>query len=70
MLIWSSNCLITEELTGAGTFAIPDTNIYFPIITLSTQDAKLLRKLKSTCKEPPRGIYINNMYQENGKTNI
>ena len=69
MLIWSSNCLITE-LTGARTVAIPDTNIYFPIVTLSTQDAKRFQKLKSTFKQPPRGIYINNMYQEKCKTNI
>ena len=31
-----------------GTFAITDTKIYVPVVTLSTQDSKLLEQLKSS----------------------
>ena len=51
ILIWSSTCVITNS-TGAGTFAINDTKLYVPVVTLSTQDnAKLLQQLKSGFKE-------------------
>ena len=44
ILTWSSTCVITNS-TGAGTFAITDTKLYVPVVTLSTQDnAKLLQK--------------------------
>ena len=47
---WSSTCVITSS-TGKGTFAITETNIYVPVVTLSTQDnAKLLKQLKSGFK--------------------
>ena len=40
---WPSTCVITNS-TGAGTFAITDTKLYVPVVTLSTQDnAKLLQ---------------------------
>ena len=46
ILTWSSTCDITSS-KGAGTFAIADTKLYLPVITLSTQDkAKLLEQLK------------------------
>ena len=42
ILTWSSTCVITNS-TGAGRFAITDTKLYIPVITLSTQDnCKLL----------------------------
>ena len=42
ILTWSSTCVITNS-TGAGRFAITDTKLYVPVITLSTQDnCKLL----------------------------
>ena len=41
-LTWSPNCTITNS-TGEGKFKITDTNLYVPVVTLSTQDmAKLL----------------------------
>ena len=50
MLNWSANCIITNS-TGAGTLAITETNLYVPVITLSTQDnRKLLEQLKSEFK--------------------
>ena len=46
-LTWSSTCIVTN-FTGEGRFAITDTKLYLPIVTLSTQDnAKLLQQLKS-----------------------
>ena len=47
ILTWSLTCVITNS-KGAGTFAITDTKLYVPAVTLSTQDnAKLLQQLKS-----------------------
>ena len=50
ILTWSSICVITNS-SGAGTFAIIDTKLYVPVITLSTQDnSNLLQQLKSCFK--------------------
>ena len=50
ILTWSSTCVITNS-TGLGRFAITDTKLYVPSVTLSTQDnAKLLQQLKSDFK--------------------
>ena len=50
ILTWSSTCLITES-NGAGTFAITDTKLYVPVVTLSTQEnTKFLQQLKSDFK--------------------
>ena len=64
ILTWSSTCVITNS-TGAGRFAITDTKLYVPVVTLSTQDnAKLLQQLKSGFKRT-----INwNKYQSDPKT--
>ena len=63
ILTWSSTCVITNS-TGAGKFAITDTKLYVPVVTLSTQDnAKLLQQLKSGFKRT-----INwNKYQSDPK---
>ena len=51
ILTWSATCVITDS-NGAGTFAITDTKLYVPVVTLSTQEnAKLLQQLKSVLKE-------------------
>ena len=43
----SSTCVITNS-TGEEKFAITDTKLYAPVVTLSTWDgAKLLQQLKS-----------------------
>ena len=42
ILTWSLTCVITNS-TGATTFAINDTKLYVPVVTLSTKEnAKLL----------------------------
>ena len=46
ILTWSSTCVISNS-TGAGRFAITDTRLYVPAVTLSTQEnTKLLQQLK------------------------
>ena len=50
ILTWSSTCVITES-NGAGTFAITDTKLYVPVVTLSTQEnTKFPQQLKSGFK--------------------
>ena len=47
ILTWSSTCVITNS-AGAGIFAITDTRLYVPVVTLSAQEnTKLLQQLKS-----------------------
>ena len=47
ILTRSSTCVITNCI-GAGTFAITDTKLYVPVVTLSTQENnKFLQQLKS-----------------------
>ena len=53
ILTWSANCVIvfTNVANQNATFAITDTKLYVPVVTLSTQDnAKLLLQLKSGFK--------------------
>ena len=50
ILTQSSTCVITNS-TGARRFAITDTRLYVPVVTLSTQEnTKLLQQLKSGFK--------------------
>ena len=49
-LTWSTNCFICK-VDRATTFAIADTKLYVPVVTLTTQEnAKLLQQLKSGFK--------------------
>ena len=53
ILTWSSGCVIiyTNVANQNPAFTITETNLYFPVVTLSTQDnAKLLPQLKSGFK--------------------
>ena len=53
ILNWSANCVIiyTNVANQVPTFTITETNLYVPVVTLSTQDnAKLLPQLKSGFK--------------------
>ena len=53
MLTWSGNCVIvsTDVANQIATFAITDTKLYVPVITLSTKDnEKLLQELESGFK--------------------
>ena len=48
---WSKDCVITNS-TGEGKFAITETKLYVPAVTLSTKDnEKLLQQLKSSFKK-------------------
>ena len=50
-LTWSKDCVITNS-TGEGKFAITETKLYVPVVTLSTKDnEKLLQQLKSGFKK-------------------
>ena len=52
-MTWSADCIIiyTNIANQVPTFAITETNLYVPVVTLSTQDnAKLLPQLKSGFK--------------------
>ena len=63
ILTWPSTCIITNS-TGAGAFAITNTKLYFPVVTLSSQDnPKLLQQLKSGFKR----TIIWNKYQSEPK---
>ena len=53
ILDWSANCVIiyTNAANQVPPFTITETNLYVPVVTLSTQDnAKLLPQLKSGFK--------------------
>ena len=53
ILTWSADCVIiyTNVANQIPTFTITETNLYVPVVTLSTQDnAKLLPQLKSDFK--------------------
>ena len=53
ILTWSRNCIIvsSDDADQNATFAITDTKLYIPVITLSEQDnAKLSQQLKSGFK--------------------
>ena len=53
ILTWSADCVIisTNVANQNPTFTITETNLYVPVVTLSTQDnAKLLTQLKSGFK--------------------
>ena len=64
ILTWSKNCVISSA-TGETKFAITETKLYVPVVTLSTEDnAKLLQQLKSNFKRK-----INwNKYESSVKT--
>ena len=53
ILTWSENCVIiyADVANQVPTFTITETNLYVPVVTLSTQDnGKLLTQLKSGFK--------------------
>ena len=51
ILAWSKDCVVTNS-TGEEKFAITETKLYVPVVTLSTRNnAKLLQQLKSSLKK-------------------
>ena len=64
ILAWSKDCVITNS-TGEGKFAITETKLYVPVVTLSTKNnEKLLQQLKSGFKK----TIIWNKYESSIKT--
>ena len=64
ILTWSKDCVITNS-AGEGTFAITETKLYLPIVTLSTKgNEKLLQQLKSGFEK----IISWNKYESSTKT--
>ena len=70
ILTWSDKCVLSND-TKATTFAITDTKLYVPVITLSTQDStKLSQQLKPGFKrsinwnkhQPKVSSKISNQY--------
>ena len=58
ILTWSKDCIITDS-TVKEKFAITETKLYVPVVTLSTKDnEKLLQQLKSG-KKQLGGINMN-----------
>ena len=58
ILTWSKDCVITNS-TGEGKFAITETKLYVPVVTLSTKDnEKFLQQLISGFKKTI-GINMN-----------
>ena len=51
ILAWSKDCGITNS-TGKGKFAITETKLYVPVVTLSTKDNEKLLQLKSGFQKP------------------
>ena len=54
ILTWFANCVIvsSNNANQAATFAITNTKLYVPVVTLSTQDnPELLQQLKSGLTE-------------------
>ena len=51
ILTWSKDCVINNS-RGEGKFAITETKLYVPVVTLSSKDnQKLLQQLKSGFKK-------------------
>ena len=51
ILTWSDNFVLSNAAAQAITFAVTDTKLHIPIVTVSNQDnAKLLHWLKSVSK--------------------
>ena len=63
ILTSSKYCVITNS-TGEGKFAITETKLYVPVVTLSTKNEKLLQQLKSGFKK----IISWNKYESSIKT--
>ena len=70
VLTWPSICVITIS-TAAGVFAVTDTKLYVPVLTLWTPNiAKQLQQLKSSIKEQLTVIKTYQNYLPKGKTHI
>ena len=64
ILTWSNDCVITNS-TGTRKFVLTEIKLYFPVVTLSTEDnTKLLQQLKTSFKRTNNW----NKYEPNVKT--
>ena len=64
ILTWSDISLLSND-TKATSFAITDTKLYVPVVTLSTQD-----NTKQQLKEQLIGTNMNQKYQQKQQTHI
>ena len=72
-LNWSEKCIIETRIYGnqEPKFAITDTKLYVPVVTLSAQDnEKLLPQLKQVWKEQLTGKNINQNQKQRHATDI
>ena len=70
ILTSSENCA-DFFATGKTKFAITDTKLYVPVVTLSTKhNAKLLKQLESVLKEQLIGINFTFSYKIKNKIDI
>ena len=66
ILTWSVDCFIiyTDVANQIPAFTITETNIYVPVVTLSTQDnAKLLLQLKLLAQNPNLNHLVDPSFQ-------
>ena len=69
-LTWFDICVLSND-SNAPTFAIIDTKLYVPIVTLTTQDnAKLLDNYDHVLNEQLIGTNINQTFHQKDKINI
>ena len=71
ILTWSTDCIISSA-TAETKFAITDTKLYVPIVTLTTQDnAKLLEQIKSWFQKNIQMEYVSiKSFNRKKKNNI
>ena len=56
ILTWSNKSVLSNDAAQATTFAMTDTKLYVPVVTLSAQDnGKLLQQLESYFKKQLTG---------------
>ena len=70
ILTWFDICVLSND-SNAPTFAIIDTKLYVPIVTLTTQDnAKLLDNYDHALNEQLIGTNINQTFHQKDKIDI
>ena len=67
VLTWFLNCVVVDAASQAATFAVTNTKLYAPVVTLLTEvNAKFLQQLKSGFKK----VIINQTNIDKNHINI
>ena len=67
VLTWFLNCVVVDAASQAATFAVTNTKLYAPVVTLLTEvNAKFLQQLKSGFKK----VIINQININKNHINI